>query len=211
VVSSLSVKISTTGETHELSDLTRVADGIWVGILEARLRGSLTHEVERLLAAIQESPYDRFGLSYIFVRDQLCALVPHSDVFSSTLTAQIESMLRDVVYRQDDRCLISTPQLRLFVKDSFRAWGKDQIPDGLRYVVTIKVPRADTKTQSTIEIALPELDVRNAGPSLAKSVSIELIPGRVVIHETSLQYKLSTVNDSSDPREALILVDGYIW
>jgi hypothetical protein len=188
-----------------------ICTDVYLGELKKVTAERMEHDMNRLLASVVQSPADGPGLSYIFIRGQLCLLTGHGPVFSPVTIAGFEHDLRDVMVMEPERALNSTPQLRLFVKGSFREWGKDDVPKGLHYVVTISTPPGLKSQLPTIDIGPEKSHLGEVAHETSRIASIDLMPGRVIVHSTTLQYRINIENLSSDPAEGLAIVDGYIW
>jgi len=210
--SEVSVRVSDIDcEVSTSSNLVSVSPGVWVGSLETTTQELLSHDTDRMLAALQESNGADAVLSYVFVRDLLCMVTPGENIFSLPTLSNLEAMARNMFVPASTRRLLSTPQLRAFLSGSFRAWGKDMVREGFHYLAVISAPEGQQSKPHLLDIEVPSASVPAPDHHLAQVVNVELVPGRIVLHKTTLQYRLSCNCLSSDPREGLLLVDGYIW
>lgn len=191
--------------------LSFVTKDVYVGEVGPVTLEKIRHDVERLLASVEESPAAGSELSYIFIRKQLCMLGCQGTVLSPTTIATFEADLRDLTATKAECPLSSSPYLRMFVKGSFRDWGKDDVPGGYYYVVAIGGPSNSCLHVPTINIELGSSHLSETPRHTPKIAQIDLTPGRVIVHGTTLQYKISSESSSADPAEGLIFVDGYIW
>jgi len=132
-------------------------------------------------------------------------------VFAATTLTNFKATMKRLMPPELQSPMSSAPNLRIFVKGSFRAWGRDDVPTGFHFIVVVARSKSATAYPPTIDLEIPHQPKVESTRASSRVVKIELIPGRVIIHSTALQYKLSSDNSSADPREGLIIVDGYIW
>jgi hypothetical protein len=166
--------------------LLSICTDVYLGELKKVTAERMEHDLNRLLASVEESRSNGPGLSYLHIRRQLCMLTGHGPVFSPTTIAAFERDIRDLIVMDPERALNSTPQLRLFVNGSFREWGKDDVPKGLHYVVTISTPPSSKSQLPTIDIGLGGSLLGEVTHELSRIAKIDLMPGRVIVHSTTL-------------------------
>jgi len=206
------MKDATMSTQFDLSGkLSFIDSSVFVGDLEKYTIERLNHDIDRLLAAPVETAYRESELSYVYIENLLCVLTSDSMVFAPTTLASFKAEMGKLISLESGRPMSSSPHVRIFVNGSFRAWGKDDVPEGLHYVVVIAKPTGRGSRLPTIDLELPNNQNETAVKVSRRVAKIDLVAGRVIVHSTRLQYKVSVENSSVDPHDGLILVDGYIW
>jgi hypothetical protein len=191
--------------------LSFASSNVIIGELQKHTTKQLEHDIDRMLTAPAETAYRESELTYIYVDTLLCMLTSQSTLFVPATLVNLKADIATLLPPDYERPLGSTPNVRIFVNGSFRAWGKDDVPDGLHFVAVVATPAKHGNGVPAFDLEIPPSQKRESGQELPRVIKIDLSPGRTIIHSTACQYRISTDCSSANPREGLIVVDGYIW
>jgi hypothetical protein len=174
------------------------------------LSSSLLTELENHCSSTQEAGIT--GLRYAFVPSYFSFLTAPADrILPESLVHQILEEIRLWGIRVLAMDKVSSPQLRVYLAGCSREIFRDEIDARWHYLLCFSNPQATMSGRLRL--------VTNGSPASREGVHIapgmidssELLFNKLVAHPCTLPYGIAVEGRSSDPRNGVLLLDGYIW
>jgi hypothetical protein len=103
---------------------------------------------------------------------------------------------------------VSSPQLRLLDRGSWRSVMKDDIPADWHYVLCLDPPRLRTSLRLQV---LEDGTSWTWRPDLPRVTTYKLIFNRLIVHRVDCAYGIAAKRHSSGLLDANMFIDGYFW
>jgi len=169
----------------------------------------LRAQFEIAVSGALESKGDPYPLKYAFLDGGYQFLTVGADnVFPPDKVHDLLENLRGWALKELGVSHVSTPQLRIYVNESYRTMARDDTKAGWHYLLA---PSAGDRASVKILTDAEGGEGRRSIWSVSGTATVRLQFNQLLVHRSNCFYSIETMRASSNPREGIVFLDGYLW
>jgi hypothetical protein len=184
----------------------RLVNGFYSGI------DVLRAQFEMAVSGALESKGNACPLKYAFLNSAYQFLTVGADnVFTPDMVHDLLQNLRGWALKELGVSHVSTPQLRVYVNESYRAIARDDTKAEWHYLLSLSAPSVgDWASVKILTDAEGEEGHRSIW-SVSGTATVRLHFNQLLVHRSNCFYSIETIRAGSNPREGIVFLDGYLW